>query len=196
MNKPVVILVLIVVLCIIYYFYRGSYFTGKLDKKYTREQLVKNFNEHENDFTELVMLFNTYVYKKKEYNVSFGLGNGGRISLVLKPTVIDPASKIIGGEDLELGSAKLDTALLSLGWTKDTAKKIAEKLDRIKCDWIRTTEIYANPIEIYPNQKGWGSFTYRVFEYPLSDSLIQIHGRPISNSDLGKRTFIDYSSAL
>jgi hypothetical protein len=197
MSKPVVIIiVLISILIIAYYFYRKAVFTGELDKKYTREQLVQNFVEHENDFSDLVILFKNKVPKNKEYTLSFGISKDGKISLIVKPVVIDPANKTIGGENLELGSDQLDTTLSNLGWTKDIVKNLANKLSKTNCNWIRTTEIYGNPIEIYPNQKGWGSFSYRVFEPPLSDSLLQIHGKPVSYSDFGKRTFIDYSSAL
>jgi hypothetical protein len=197
MNRTIVIFfIVLAVLAFGFYYYRHLVFTGTFDKKYTREELTQNFIQHENEFADLVTYFNSKVPNDKKQRVSFGLSKGNKVSLIIYPTVIDPANKIIEKENLELGSPELDSALTILGWTNETAKVLKDKLSKTNCDWIRTTEVYGNPIEVYNNQSGWGSFSYRVFEMPLSDSLIQIHGKAISNSEFGKRVVLDYSSAL
>jgi hypothetical protein len=147
-------------------------FSGVFDKKYSREELTRNFVKHEKDFSD------------------------DKVSLDLYPTVIDPANKIIGGDDLKPGSAQLDSALTKLGWTRETVKLLRDKLSRTNCDWIRTTGISHRRIEMYPNQSGWGSYTYSIYNMPIVDSLVQVYGKPLSNSAFGRKVVLHYSSAL
>lgn len=197
MSRTIVIVFIVLgIIAFALYYYRHLIFSGTFDKKYTREELVKNFIQHESDFSDLITLFNAKVPKDKEQTVSFGLSKGNAFDLIIRPSIIDPANKIIGGNNLKLNSPKLDSALAVLGWTNETVKILKEKLSKTNCNWIRNTEVYGNPIEMYPNQSGWASYSYRIFNEPLSDSLIKIHGQPISNSDFGKRVTLDYSSAL
>lgn len=197
MNKTWLIFFIgLVIVAFAFYCYRHLLFAGTFDKKYTREKLTENFVRNESKFDELVTFFNAKIINVKEQTVSFGLSKANKVSLIISPNVIDPANKTIGGNDLELGSPKLDSALVLLQWTNETVGALKDKLAKTNCDWIRTTEIYGKPVELYPNQKGWSSFAYRVFDMPLPDSLVQIHGRPISNSEFGRRVVLDYSSAL
>ncbi|HYH13616.1 MAG TPA: hypothetical protein VD794_00255, partial [Flavisolibacter sp.] len=132
----------------------------------------------------------------KGRTVSFGLSKEGGINLIIRHTVIKPSNKMVGGYDLEVGSQQLDSALAVLHWTNETVIDLKNKLARTNCDWIRTTEIYGKPVELFPRQSGWGSYAYRVFERPLPDSLLEVHGLPLSESDFGKTVFLDYSSVL
>jgi hypothetical protein len=170
-------------------------FSGVFDKKYSREWLTENFVRNENTFSELATMFDADVSKSKHDNVSLGLSSGDRISLVIYPDVIDPANKIIGGDDLKLGSPELDSALVTLGWTVETVKDLRDRLEKTNCDWIRVIA-KGNPIEIYPNQTGWGSFSYAIFKEPIPDSLFQRYGKPLSDSGFGRRVELDYTSAL
>ena len=171
-------------------------FSGVFDKKYSREELTRNFVEHEKEFSDLVSAFDAKVPKNDDYTVSFGLSSGDKVSLDLYPTVIDPANKIIGGDDLKPGSAQLDSALTKLGWTRETVNLLRDKLSRTNCDWVRTTGISHRRIEMYPNQSGWGSFTYSIYNMPIVDSLVQVYGKPLSNSAFGRKVVLNYSSAL
>lgn len=197
MTKIIVILFIVVTISgLAFYYYSHSVFTGVFDKKYTREELNQNFIQHEKEFADLVTYFNSKVSNDKNQRVSFGLSKGNKVNLIIYPVVTDPANKIVGRNNLELGSSELDAVLAIVGWTNETVTGLKDKLSKTNCDWIRTTEIYGNPIEIYNKQSGWGTFSYRVFDVPLSDSLIKIHGKTISTSEFGKRVVIDYSSAL
>jgi hypothetical protein len=170
-------------------------FAGVFDKKYSREWLAENFVRNENAFSELATIFDADVSKSKHDNVSLGLSNGDRISLVIYPDVIDPANKIIGGDDLKLGSPELDSTLVILGWTIKTVKDLRDRLKKTNCDWIRVIA-RGNPIEMYPNQTGWGSFSYTIFKDPIPDSLFERYGKPLSDSGFGRRVELDYTSVL
>lgn len=179
------------------YFYQRLSFSGVLDKKYTRKELTQNFTKHEAEFEDLVKYFRSNIPGDKELSVSFGLSSGNKVNLHLETPYGEPYHKVIGGNDLEFGSTSLDSALTELGWTNETTKILKEKLAKTKCDWIRTTEIYGGrPIEIYPDQSGWGSFSYLIFNSALSDSLIKIHGTTISKTEFGRKVVLDYNSAL
>lgn len=197
MNKGViVILVVISILFVVYFLYSRLVFNGGFDKKYSREELVKNFIHNEKSFFDLVEYFNSINPKEEGQTVSFGLGKKNTVKLYIYPTVIDPDNKILGRDDLTLDSKELDSVLIKLRWTNENVRTLRDKLLATKCDWIRTTEVYGNPIQIYPRQDGWGSYSYYIFDAPASDELIRIHGKPIGESGFGKRAFLEYSSAL
>lgn len=179
-----------------FYYYRYSVFTGDFDIKHSREELNQNFIQHEEEFADLVTYFNSKINDVKNQRVSFGLSKGNKVNLILYPVVNNHANKIVGGDNLELGSSELDSALELVGWTNEIVTVLKDKLTKTNCDWIRTTEIYGNPIEIYNKPSGWGTYSYRVFDVPLSDSLIKIHGKTIGTSEFGRRVVLEYSSAL
>jgi hypothetical protein len=171
-------------------------FSGAFDKKYTREELTENFIQNEKAFAEAGNLFVSKLPKLNDQKVLFGLSKGDKVSLLIIPTIVDSKTHITGGYDLELNSIQLDSALTTLGWTVETVTLLKEKLSKTNCDWISTTESLYHPIEIYPYQNGWGSFSYLIFDKPISDSLVRVFGRPISNSAFGRKVELNYTSAL
>ena len=129
--KKTIITLLIVLGVLIFAFYSFAYlgFTGMFDKKYTREELIKNFIQYEDNFSNLATLFKANVPKDKEY-VTLGLSTGNKFSLIIFPNVISPTNKIIGGNDLELNSIQLDSALTTLGWQNETVKIFIVKSEK------------------------------------------------------------------
>ena|ERR1700722_9753758 len=105
------------------------------DKKYSREELEKNFYKNETAFADASALFKAGVSKTNQKNLSFGLGNWGSVNLYIYPAVIDPANKIIGGDNLKIGSPELDSILVKLNWDNETVKRLREKLKQTNCDW-------------------------------------------------------------
>lgn len=192
----VVLFVIAVLLYLGFRFFAALSFKGMFDRKYSREELTEYFNQHENDFSDLVESFAANIPKNKQQSVSFGLSKNNKISLNIYPSVIDSASKIIGGNDLELGSPLLDTALATLGWTNETIVILRNKLSKTNCDWIRTTENINKPVEIYPNQSGMSSYSYSIYNKPIDDSLISTYGKPLSKSEFGSRVTLTYTSVL
>jgi hypothetical protein len=171
-------------------------FGGAFDKKYSREWLANNFVQNEDAFLSLVNLFETNISKSKQTDVSFGLSRTSRVSLIIYPAIVAPGNKIIGGSDLKYDSPELQSALTCLGWTIETVKQLKKELSRTHCDWIRVIEGQRNAIEIYPNQSGWGSYSYGIYREPVTDTMIPTYGKPLSDSGFGKRVVLNYSAAL
>lgn len=193
--KLIYVLLWTAVLVAAFYFLGMLAFAGVFDKKYSREELVKEFKDHENEFADLEACFVSNLPKNNPPMVSFGLKNWNKISLIIYPEVISPGNKIIGADNVKIGSPELDSALKLLGWTNETLKSLRDKLSKTNCDWIRNSD-NRKVISIYPNQNGWGHFSYNIYDRPIVDSLISLYGKPIGNSDFGKRIVLSYSAAL
>lgn len=187
-----------VILILILFFvgYKKIIFTGSADRKYTFEQLKNNFLKNEDAFNSLAELFEANTTKKGKYTVVLSVVKNNKISLFLDPIVLDSRNKRLGAENMEIGSSKMDSILKALGWSKQLVNEFQLKLEHVNCNWIKTTQIYGRPIVIYPSHKGWGSYAYYIFNDPIDNSILQIHGRPLGEHGIAKRTFLVYSSAL
>jgi hypothetical protein len=137
-------------------------FSGAFDKKYSREELTDGFLKHEKDFSDVVYYFKSNIPANISYSVTFGFSSRKKVALYLYPFVIDLVNKIIGGEAMSIESSKFDSTLKVLGWSKITIATLQSKLAKTNCDWIRTAA-HSDKIEMYPNQSGWGSFTYIIW---------------------------------
>ena len=184
-------------------FYAVNYlsFTGMLDKTYSREDVVENFIKYENEFAQLELYFNSKTPKsKKKQEITFGLGKEkNQIILSLYPMegVINNANPVIGGNDLELNSSKLDSVIIALGWTNETVDTLISKLSKTNCELIRTN-INHNSIEIFYKRSGLGLFSYSIFNQPLSEGSMDVYGKPINtnSSRFVNRVVVKYNSAL
>jgi hypothetical protein len=172
-------------------------FAGVFDKKYTREELTTAFTEHEKEFADLEAYFVAKIPKGNDQRITFGLGSGKEISLIISfDVVIDGHPRIVGADDVKPTSPKLDSALTMLGWTPETLVTLRDKLSKTNCDWIVTSGAPFHVTYLYPNQDGWGSFDYVIYSTPITDSLVKEYGVPIGHSEFGKRVSLDYTSAL
>lgn len=179
------------------YFFGMLSFAGVFDKKYTREELTTAFTEHEKEFADLEAYFVANLPKENHLDIKFGLSSGKKISLDIDlGMVIEGRPQKLGAYDVKPASQKLDSALKMLGWTPETLVTLREKLSKTNCDWIGTSGAPHHVTFLYPDQDGWGSFNYVIYEKPITDSLVKEYGAPISNSEFGKRVSLDYTSAL
>ena len=180
------------------YFFGLLSFPGAFEKKYSREELVTAFKEHEKAFADLESFFVANLSKVKGQKVSFGLEKGNQISLNIFPeeVVIEGQQKMIGANDVKIGSSKLDSALEALGWTNETLKVLRDKLSKTNNDWITATGEPENTILVYSNQSSWGTYNYAIYDMPITDSLVQAYGAPLGNSDFSRRVVLDYRAAL
>jgi hypothetical protein len=169
-------------------------FIGCFPRNVSKADAERNFIKNEQEFSSLVYYFESILPDSGKYNVKFGIGKKkDQIDLVVFPLNSDP---IIGGDGLELNSPQLDSTLALLQWDKETLTTLKTMLSKTNCQWIRTTDFYGQPIEIYFRSSGMGSYSYYVFQKPINDSLIQTHGKPIGDSSFGLRVVLKYSSAL
>ena len=189
-------LIVISVVAMGFYFLGLLFFAGVFDKKYTREELTAAFEAHEKEFAGLEAYFVATLPKGNDLRITFGLGREERISLNIVPEVINEGRTSIGADDVKPGSPKLDSALNMLGWTPATLVTLRDKLNKTNCDWIGTSGAPHHVTFLYPNQDGWGSYNYVIYEKPIPDSLVHIDGAPLSNSEFGKRVSLGYTSAL
>ena len=174
----------------------GLSFSGTFDTKYSREELVGKFSRHEKQFKDAVGFFRSKLPRDSSFTVSFDLQSFGRVSLWLYPEVVSSENHIIGADRCRVGSSSFDTALTRLGWTQEDLRQLREKLEATGVDHIRSTGFPDRPVEAWPSQNGWGSFTFVFYDAPLTDSAQKIHGTTISNSSFGKTVLLSYSSAL
>jgi hypothetical protein len=178
-----------------------GFYTKVLKKTYSREELVNNFIRYENDFQKLVDDFQSAVShfsQVENYQISFGLGKDSQhISIILYPYVLNSTSTNIGSKDINKGSAEYNMILNTLNWDNEIVEKLEKQLLHIKCDVIRMVDYYGGcKFEIYPYQNGFSSYSYNIYDKPLSDSLMTVIGRTISNSNFGKRVVLNYTSCL
>ena len=164
------------------------------------EELVNNFIKHEKDFQELVEYFQSVIPSSclEKYQISFELGEKTNYStIILYSRIISSTSKNIGGINLKKGTSEYNSVLAKLNWNYETVKVLEKYLSTIRCDVIRTVDNYGGcKFEIYPTQDGNIFYSYNVFEKQLSDSLLKIHGKTISDSNFGKRVVLVYSVGL
>lgn len=202
-NKRHLFLILLIALSV-FFFYR--LFTiivgiGFFDKTYNREELVDNFNKHEIYFQKIYEYFQSVISSTPHadmYQISFGLGkDNNHIAIALYPKMFDTSSKIIGSNNLRKGSIEFYSILATLGWSEDVVNIMEKQLSMIGCNVIRTVDYYGGcKFQIYPDQCGVNSYSYHIFENPLSDSLLCVHGKTISQSDFGKRVVLVNTTIL
>lgn len=197
MLRKIFVLLGIVSFAVLIYFLAGIMaFSGAFDKKYSREGLVKEFTEHEQQYEDVVSFFKDHIPAQLNYSIFFRVGKRKRVTLMLRPFIIAPGNEILGGADLKIDSPELKIALDTLGWTKNIAIELQNRLKKTRCDKIKTAAYRNDLIEMSPYQNGWGSFTYRVFDNPVSDSMTTVTGKPVSSTRFGSRVVLSYSSAL
>ena len=136
-QKAIIIIGVLIVLFVGVAAFFSLSFSGVFDKKYTREELADNFNQHEKEFEELYICFVSVTSKDRLHSVSFSFGRHNKVNISLYPLNIRPENKALGGENLDLDSREMDTVLATIGWTKETVIKLRDKLSKIKCDEIR-----------------------------------------------------------
>jgi hypothetical protein len=192
------IIVLVVIAALTYILIQCS-FTGKLDKKVTREDLGKNFLDHESEFVKVTEYFDFLTSaQKQDQKINFGLSKKNRFNLFVSPLVvtINNQDQILGGDNLKIDSPEMTAALTKLRWKPEAVLKLRGLLSKTGCEYITTTGIQFDPIKMYNTPSGWSNFHYLVFKEPLNGTLIERYGPPVSSNGFGRHVVIVYTSAL
>jgi len=161
------------------------------------EQLKKGVIENEESFKQLIADFELSL-PDSNYIVTLGLGNNSSVNLTYYKSQGNIADKKnhFGGQNLKLHSAELNYAIKNLGWTYETIDKLTQGLNAIQCDYIRNTDWFGKPINIYHDPSGFVNSDYNIYPTEMLDTVRAVHGEPIGQTDFLKRVYIITSSAL
>ncbi len=166
-------------------------------EKRDNAQLKKDAIDNERSFQLLVDGF-TASLPDSNYIVTFGIRNGSNIDLTYYKNEGNIADKKnhFEGQNLDLHSIELDKAIRDLGWTYETVEKLTQGLKAIQCDYIRNTDWFGKPINIYNTPEGMVNSDYNVYPTEMLDTVKAAHGEPIGQTDFLKRVYVMTSSAL
>ena len=140
---------------------------GAFDKDYTPKELAENFNKKEKNIYILKHYFNSIVPENKGVVVEFE----GNNKLSRFGIYGNSGSQEFFVWDLKINTSKMDSILLTLGWSQQTLKLLKEKLDNANCIGIESGE----PTKIGFKRSGMGMYFFNVFDAPLSDSIRKIY---------------------
>ena len=200
MRKNAATLIILTIFLLVFstllvYFF-ALYDWGKgIDSTETREQLTDNFLTHEKEFLDLTSYFSAQT-KEIEQRVSFSVEKNQKISLLLSPLICNSSNKAIGAAKVRIESTELDSALKVLNWDRSVLYELRKKLISTNCDVIRTTDIRAHPLEMYCWKSDWFSFSFLVFPEELTSEQKKLYGKPMRETDFGRRVILNSTYAL
>ncbi len=149
------------IIFVCFWIYTLIVFSSVFDKKYSKEDLIKNYIAN----TKAIDDLKNYVSKAIPSNKSVDIEFDGDNSLAYFHVIVD------GGYDsnwnIKLGSRKVDTLLNELGWTRKDLSTLKEKLNNANCISVKSGE----PFTIGCQRSGMGMYSYKLFNHSLSDSL-------------------------
>jgi hypothetical protein len=172
--------ILLLVALFIFMFYKAD------DPSYLKLEFINNFNNHQTEILELKTYFNSIVPSNKRIQIEFE--DDGKISFIqvisFDPATGDTVRPILLDWDLKLNSDKVNSFIKTIGWTQETLKTLKQRLDKANCDRIESGE----PTKIGSRQGEMGTYSYNIFDKPISDSL--------KNRYNERCTFIVYNDKL
>lgn len=166
-------------------------FSGVFDKKVTYKEAVDNFTTHQQDilyFTDLL-----HAQRPAGHEISFGVeGNKASISLGMPGWSVDqrfPNQHF----DCSISSVDNDAPVLkATGWNVATFNNMVAAFRKTKCQSAQTD---GGDISIAYKSGTWNSYSYRVLEKPIADSLKTIYDS-LKVNILNNRTILSSAWAL
>jgi hypothetical protein len=134
-------------------------FTGPF---YTKEDLIKNYELKESEILEVKNYFESILPENAIVHIEFN--NNDELGIFHVKT----NRPYENNWNLKIKSAKTDSLLNDLGWTRKELKILKTKLGNANCISISSRK----PITIGWQRSGMGMFFYKIFENNLPDSLI------------------------
>ena len=144
-----------------YVFFVFSAFSFDDGKYYSKQDLIDNYNQKTQQIIEVKQYINSVVPPDKTVDIEF---DGNKKFFIFH--VVDNGT-YDSNWDLKLNSAKIDTLLNKLSWTKQTLKTLKEKLDAANCISVKSGE----PCNIGFQRSGMGKYYYNIFDKAIPDSL-------------------------
>lgn len=162
------------------------------------EQLKNEVIEKEVLFIQLVNDFESSL-PDSNYVVTFGIGSSienVNLTYYKNNGNVSDKKNHFGGQNLQLHSPELDNVMENLGWTYQTIEKLATDLNAIQYDYIRNTDWFGKPINIYDSPDGFAHSAYNIYPSEMLETVKVIHGEPIGQTDFLKRVYVMTSSSL
>lgn len=144
---------------------------GSFDKDYSVSELKENFEKNKTAIYELKQYFNKIVPNNRFVEIEFEDDNTlVRFGIkALDSTAGNPNGPMFLEWDLKTNTAKMDSLIQPMGWTRETLKELKEKLDNADCIQIESGE----PTKIGFKRSGMGMYSFNVFSQKIPDSLIE-----------------------
>ncbi|WP_417884772.1 hypothetical protein [Zunongwangia sp.] len=165
---------------------------GGFDKDYSVSELKENFEENKTEIYELKKYFNEIVPKNRIVEIEFKDNNTlGRFGIkALDSKSLIPNKTIFLDWNLKISTAKMDSIIKPIEWSRETLKKLKEKLDKVDCIQIESGE----PTKIGFKRSGMGMYSFNVFSKPIQDKLIEEYKDSCRYILVNKKFVLEYGS--
>ncbi|GAA4812024.1 hypothetical protein [Litoribaculum gwangyangense] len=163
---------------------------GGFDKDYSVTDLKENFEKNKTEIYELKRYFNEIVPKNRFVEIEFDNDNTlGRFGIkALDSTAGNPNGPMFLEWDLKTNTAKMDSLIEPMGWTRETLKTLKEKLDKADCIQIESGE----PTKIGFKRSGMGMYSFNVFDQPIPDNLIEQYNDSCTYILVNRKLVLEY----
>jgi hypothetical protein len=140
---------------------------GGLDKDYSVTELKENFESKRVEIYELKKYFNEIVPNNRLVQIEFDNDNTLSVFFIkaLDKREGEPDEPMFLEWDLKTNTQRMDRIIKPLGWTRETLKKLKDKLGDANCIGIESGE----PTKIEFQRSGMGMYSFNVFDKPISD---------------------------
>lgn len=163
---------------------------GVFDKVYTPDDLKASFEDKKVEIYELKHYFNKIVPKNRFVEIEFsGDKQLFRFGIkALDSTAGDITSPMFLEWDLSTETAKMDSLIKPMGWSRATLVELKEKLDNANCIQIESGE----PTKIGFKRSGMGMYFFNVFESPMPDSLRNYYNESCTHIYVEPKLALEY----
>lgn len=158
---------------------------GGFDKDYSVTELKENFEENKTAIYELKKYYTEIVPDDYFVEIEFENDNTlGRFGI----KDYNSNGPMFLEWDLEINTERMDSIIKPIGWTRETLKKLKDKLDNADCIQIESGE----PTKIGFKRSGMGMYSFNVFDKPIPDNLIEQYNDSCTYILVNKRLALEY----
>jgi len=163
---------------------------GVFDKVYSTDDLKASFEDKKIEIYELKRYFNRIVPKNRFVEIEFSSDHElYRFGIkVLDSTAGDITGPMFLEWNLSTETAKMDSLIRPMGWSRATLAELKEKLDNADCIKIESGE----PTKIGFKRSGMGMYLFNVFDNPMPDSLKRYYDESCAYMYVGPKLALEY----
>jgi hypothetical protein len=162
---------------------------GLFDKDYSPNELKACFQKKETEIYELKHYFNKIVPKNRFVEIEFSNDHKlARLGIRVLDSIGNISEPMFLDWNLPTGTAKMDSLLRPMGWSRETLAELKEKLDKADCIEIESGE----PAKIGFKRSGMGMYLFNVYDNPISDSLKSYYDNSCSHIYASPKLVLEY----